>query len=176
MTRRRKHTLGMTLIEMLAYVVVSAAVLNICAVTFVQTSRLAALSSERALRQQAFAQFSDDFVRTVHGATRVLPNAGGAVTHGDQLVLDTPNGPAVVGMAGGKPAIWQLEPYDGAWRIRRITAYPIGASIRFGFDTAEATRARRVTLEVIGPPRKEPSDNANRRTVVAALRVWGAQT
>jgi len=168
MTPRRENRLGMTLIEMLAYTVVSAALLNICAVTFVQTTRLASLSTARAVRQQAMVQFSRDVVRTVHGASRVLPNAGSAVTGDNQVVLETPGGPAVIGMAGTKPAIWKLETVDGAWRIARITAYPLDATVRFAWD------ARHVTVHVTGPPHKDPGDTSNQRTIAAAFRVGGA--
>lgn len=168
MTPNRENRLGMTIVEMLAYTVVSAAVLNICAVTFVQTTRLATLSTARVVRQQAMAQFSRDFARTVHSASRVLENAGAAVTGEGQIVLETPDGPVVVGMAGAQPAIWQLEPADGAWRIARITAYPLDATVWFAWD------AHRVTMRVTGPARKDPGDTANQRTLVAAFRVNGA--
>lgn len=164
---------GFTLWEMLVYCVISAAILNICVVTFIQTSRVASLSTERAMRQQAYAQFTRDFTRTVRSASRVLPGIGATVTNESQVVLDTPEGPVIIGMVGDKPAIWGVEPSGDAWRVRRITSYPIAVSLRFELDSTSTDAARRVTVRVMGPPRKDPEDVSNLRVLVAALRVDG---
>ena len=172
---RRQNALGATLIEMLAYIVIMGIVLNICGTTFVQTTRLASLTTTYAMRQQAEGAFAEDFVRAVHGASRVLPNAGAAVTREDQVVLDAPDGPIVVGVAGKFPAIWKLECENGVWRVRSIRSYPFTARLRFEFDTAEPAAARRVKLHLDGPPRKDADDAANPRVLVAAFRVTGVQ-
>ena len=171
---RRNNCRGMSLMEVLVYTAISAVVLNLCAVTFVNTTRIASHSTERVMRQQALAQFSRDFVRTVHGASRVLPNAGSAATGENQVVLDTPDGPVVVGVAGKALAIWQLKSEDNTWSIRRITTYPVGfTGIRFELDTANVVEARRITARIAGPARKDPEDKANDRVIVAGMRVNG---
>ncbi len=172
---RRNNCRGMSLVEVLVYTAISAVVLNLCAVTFINTTRIASFSTERVLRQQALARFSRDFVRTVHGASRVLPNAGSAVTGEDQVVLDTPDGPVVVGVAGKVLAIWRLESENNTWSIGRITTYPVAfTGIRFDLDTANIAEARRITAHIAGPARKDPEDKANDRDIVAGLRVNGA--
>ncbi|NUM56294.1 MAG: hypothetical protein HUU46_21865 [Candidatus Hydrogenedentes bacterium] len=164
---------GFTLWEMLVFATISVIMLNLCVVTFIQTTRVASLATDRAMRQQAFAQFSRDFSRTVRHASRVLPAAGETSTGGAQVVLDTPDGPVVVGMAGGKPAIWELVLDNGVWRVGRATAYPIDATVRFKFDSMPVESARRVTMHVTGAPRKAPEDKTNLRVLVAAFRVDG---
>lgn len=171
--RRDSGRRGFTLWEMLVYCVISAAIINICVVTFIQTSRVASLSTERAMRQQAYAQFARDFSRTVRSASRVLSSIGETVTNKSQVALDTPEGPVVIGMVGDKPAIWRVERSGDAWRVRNVTLYPIAATVRFELDSTSTDAARRVTARVAGPPRKDPEDVSNLRVLVAALRVDG---
>ena len=173
-TGRFQNCGGMTLPEVLVYAAITAVVLNLCAVTFVQTTRLSSLTTERAMRQQTQSQFARDFVRAVHGAARVLPIVGNTVTNESQVVLETPDGPVVVGVAGSALAIWRLDHAGDSWAVDRITSYPVAfRSVRFELDTANCGEARRVTAYIAGPARRDPDDTTGDRVVVAGIRVDG---
>lgn len=175
MKRQITEARGMTLPEILVYAALSVVVLNLCTVTFIQSTRFSTAATQRALHQQALAQFSRDVTRAVHGASRVLEGAGDTVTSDQQVVLDTPDGIVVIGMAGVSPAIWGLAQEGDAWRLTRVKRYAAGArTMQIAFDTPIASEARRLTFHITGPPRKEPDDTANNRTIVATLRVDGA--
>ena len=176
--RRARYTdsSGITMPEILMYVALSVVVLNLCAVTFVQTSRLSAAATQRAMQQQTLAQFSRDAARAVHSASQVLERAGETLTNDRQVVLNTPDGVAVIGMAGPSPAIWGLAQEGETWRLTRVKRYAVGArEMRIELDSSDFSEARRVTVRLTGPPRKDPEDTANNRAIVAALRVNGAK-
>ncbi|MCC6154633.1 MAG: hypothetical protein IT367_12780 [Candidatus Hydrogenedentes bacterium] len=175
MKRRIAEARGMTLPETLVYVALSVVVLNLCTVTFIQSSRFSTAATQRALHQQSLAQFSSDLTRAVHSASRVLERAGDTVTNDRQVVLDTPDGVVVIGTAGESIAIWGLAQEGDAWRLTRVKRYAARArAMQIEFDTSNAGEARRLTFRITGPPRKEPDDTANNRAIVAALRVDGA--
>jgi len=168
---------GITIPEILMYVALSVIVLNLCAVTFIQTSRLSASATQHAMQQQTLAQFSRDVTRAVHSASRVLDRAGDTETNDQQVVLDTPDGIEVIGMAGSSPAIWGLAQEGQTWRLTRVKRYAVGArEMRIVLDSPNISDARRITVHLTGPPRKDPEDTANNRVIVAALRVSGATT
>lgn len=172
---RYSESSGITMPEILMYVALSVVVLNLCTVTFVQTSRLSAAASQRAVQQQALSQFSRDVTSTVHNASRVLDRAGGAMTNDRQVVLETPEGIAVIGTAGTSPAIWRLAQEGDAWRLTHVKRYSVGAcEMSVALNSQDTAAARRVTFYLAGPPRKNPEDKANDRVIVAALRVNGA--
>lgn len=175
MKRQISEARGMTMPEILVYAALSVVVLNLCTVTFIQSSRFSTAATQRALHQQTLVQFSRDLTRAVHSASRVLERAGDTVTNDRQVVLDTPDGVVVIGTAGVSPAIWGLAQEGDAWRLTRVKRYAVGArTMQIAFDTRNASEARRLTFHITGPPRKEPDDTANDRTIVAALRVDGA--
>ena len=173
-TRRRTNCAGMGLLEVLLYCAIAVVVLNLCAVSFVQTTRLATLTTDRILRQQALTGFAQDFVRTVHGASRVLPSAGSAVTGEKSVVLETPDGPVAVGVVNGLLGIWHLQNDGNRWSVQRITTYPVAfRDVRFELDAADIGDARRITVHITGPARQEPDDTSNDRVIVAGLRLNG---
>ena len=176
MTRARyNEDLGITMPEILMYVALSVVVLNLCTVTFIQTSRLSAAATQRAMHQQTLAQFSRDLTSAVHSASRVLDRAGDTVTNERQVVLDTPDGIVVIGLAGSSPAIWGLAQEGDTWRLTRVKRYAVGShEIRIALDSPNTSESRRVTVHLTGPPRKDAEDTANNRVIVAALRVSGA--
>ncbi|MCC6793514.1 MAG: hypothetical protein IT366_00230 [Candidatus Hydrogenedentes bacterium] len=175
MKGRITETYGITLPEILVYAALSVVVLNLCTVTFIQSSRFSTAATQRALHQQALAQFSRDLTRAVHGASRVLEGAGDTPTNDRQVVLETPDGVVAIGMAGASPAIWGLAQDGDGWRLTRVKRYAVGArTMQIAFDTPIASEARQLTFHITGPPRKEPDDTGNNRTIVAALRVDGA--
>jgi hypothetical protein len=171
MRQRGRDALGMSLWEALVFTAISAVLLNLCVVTFVQASRLATYSTDRAMRQSAYAQFSRDVTRAVHRASRVLPGVGETMTGENTVVLETPEGPVAIGMAGKSPAIWKLEEAGGTWALRSIASYPIASTIRFEWGGQDPATARKITIQVEGPPKKGPEDISNTREIVAAFRV-----
>lgn len=160
--------------EILMYVALSVIVLNLCAVTFIQTSRLSAAATQRAVQQQNLSQFSRDVTRTVHSASQVLELAGDTVTNDRQVVLETPDGIAVIGVAGSTPAIWGLAQEGEIWRLTKVNRYSVGArEMRIVLDSQNLAEARCVIVHLTGPMRKDPEDTANNRVIVATLRVRG---
>ncbi|MDZ4861184.1 MAG: hypothetical protein SGI88_19605 [Candidatus Hydrogenedentes bacterium] len=167
--RRFAERSGFTIMEMLAYIVISGIVLNMCMIAFLRTGRIASAGSERLLHAQAAERFATDFARAVHSAQAVLPVAGSFETGAEQLILKSEEGYTGIGMANGKFAIWDIVQEGETYTVGRIRSYPVAyVSAQFQFDTASPAAARRVTLRM--SPAKAP-DESRVRVLIATLRA-----
>ena len=81
---------GMTLLEMMGYVAALALLINICAVAFVQGSRLTQVGETALLRLDTISDVQHDFMRAVHEAVAVEPALFGFASGPSQAVLRLP--------------------------------------------------------------------------------------
>lgn len=164
---------GYTLLEMLAYTVVLAVIVNVSSAMFLSGKRLHALGDIALERIEIFRQLERQFHETVVDADRVEAALPGVSVSGPRLVLREGNGEA-----GHRFILWhrdaagalRCERYERAGEtlaLRSSRAYDLPiTNLRFAVDEADggATLVR-MDLEI---------DNAGTRNTVPATNVFVA--
>ncbi len=118
MTRRVAHRrAGMSLLEILVSTVVVVMVFNVAASLFVQSGRIAAVSTLALDRLHGVQEAQSLFLETVRGAQGVADAAAGFETGPDRIVLSTRAGVTVFGRMGtsDRLGVIRLIQRDGKW-------------------------------------------------------------
>ena len=165
---------GATLLDLLAYFAALVIVINVCSTTFVRTNRLAAYTSAAILQQESLEAFSIEAVRAVHGASRVVPAAGGFTTGPEFVVLQNSAGYSVIGYTDGRLVCWTLVREGDAVRVDSVKSFglPSGA-LAISFDTSDPASARSIAFHIVERPETDKKRGVA-RDIVAALRATGA--
>ena len=142
---------------MLAYVVLFAVAINLCASIFVKNTRLSALGIEGLERINGVADVQHIFAAAVREAYDVVPELGAHRTGPDRLVLRMPprdGNPCYVvfGALRDEQHLSRLEIVErnGALEAEKYSTYPVAlSSMRFRYETSPPQDARTVTLSVV---------------------------
>jgi type II secretory pathway component PulJ len=132
MTARWRRARGFTLLEVLAYCLVLAAIVNLCTSLFLSVRRIHALGSMSVTRMDALREMESDFRRAAHNAQAVTAGVDGLDLPGLALTL---RGPAKDGAM--RYAVWRMgeknalihetyESRDSTTAILGQKSYPIG--------------------------------------------------
>ncbi len=172
---------GMTLLELLGYVAALGILVNICAVSFVQSNRLAQVGETTLLRLDTLAAVQQDFTDAVHRAVSVAPALAGFSTNAEQVVLQLPPLPDepeavrfIVFGRNGKDDL-SMTTYamaNGKLVLERHQRYPVRfevVNLAYDRPPGQGTRAVSLTLRIFQERRDNRSGGG--ATVTASLRA-----
>jgi hypothetical protein len=148
----------MTLLEMLGYVAALAMLVNICAVAFVQGTRLTQVGESALLRLDTIADVQKDFREAVRQSVAVEPMLHDFVTGPSQIVLRLPSSTdqpeqtrfIVAGGGNGVPIhITRYSIADGVLALERHKTYPVDFEVvQFTCDRPPGEGTRTVQLDL----------------------------
>jgi len=184
--RLTRDTAGMTLLETLSYVAALGVFINVCAVGFVQASRLSQLGETTLLSLDTIDAIQRDFSDVVHHAIRIEASMGPFTTSDTQVVFrmandDTAPGATRFIVFGRRDeqrvqkTLYRLAGND--LELGRHVTYPVDFNVvHFTFPADTPSKSRSVTLDL-----RLYKDRLDNRTgsgarVTAALRALGEET
>ena len=174
---------GTTLVELLGYLVALGILINVCAVTFVQSARVSQLGETALLRLDTYDAIRSDFTDTVHHALRIEPRLAGFETGDGQVVLlmpaslDAPGDTqfVVFGHRENQPlhrTAYRLSA-EGL-SLERHQRYPVAFEVvRFSYGPGPAGEPREVTLDLRVYKEREDNRTGGGARVTASLRALG---
>ncbi len=177
-----RNDAGMTLLETLGYVAALGIFVNVCAVGFVQASRLSQLSETTVLRLDAIDAIQRDFRDVVHRAVRVEPSLGPFNTTDQLIVLRMAGDPGVTrfvvfGRRNGQPlekTLYTLT--DGVLTLERHKTYPADFEVvRFQFPGGISGNPRQVILDLQTYQNRQDNRMGGGAHITATLRALGEE-
>lgn len=134
MKRTNHHRAGMTLLEVLIYLVVFAMVVNAAAVLFVATLRLHAHAGAAMDQRYVVDAFQRDFLETAAASMGAVPQAGEYIAPPGELLLRLP--PSDESPEWPRFALWRLDAlqrptlqrfaiHQGVWHVEYFKTYSL---------------------------------------------------